>query len=81
MAVGACVAETTYSAWKAIPVAYLLCEKDNAIPFAFQKQMCDDARKAGGVVETEICSAGHSPFLSQPDVVASWLRRAAGESI
>lgn len=68
----------TYAAWKIIPVNYLLCEQDNAIPLEAQQQMCEDARNAGGIVETESINAGHSPFLSQPDVVANWIRRAAG---
>ena len=73
--------KSTYAAWKVIPVAYLLCEKDNALPLAFQQMMCDNARKAGGSVETESIDAGHSPFLSRPSEVVSWLRRLAGESI
>ncbi|MCJ1362788.1 hypothetical protein MMC16_001894 [Acarospora aff. strigata] len=67
----------TYAAWRDIPSTYLFCEKDNAVPLEVQKALVE---KAGGF-QTETCSAGHSPFLSQPEVVVDVIRRAAGEEL
>jgi homoserine acetyltransferase len=60
-------------------VHFLLCERDNAIPLEKQRQMCENARNKGANVVTESVFAGHSPFLSKPEVVAGWIRRVAGE--
>ena len=67
----------TYAAWRKIPSTYLYCENDNGIPLARQEQM---VARAAGAISTERCSAGHSPFLSQPDLVARIIRKAAGEA-
>jgi len=60
-------------------VHFLLCERDNAVPLGKQQQMCENARKKGATVVTESVFAGHSPFLSRPEIVAGWIRRVAGE--
>ena len=36
--------------------------------------------EAGSNMETERVKASHSPFLSKPDAVVAYLRRAAGET-
>jgi len=70
---------TSFTAYKYIPTAYLLCENDIAIPLGPQKGMIEGARaevpEAFDIVET--CSASHSPFLSIPDTVATFLLRCA----
>ncbi|KAF4811522.1 putative methylesterase 11 [Colletotrichum siamense] len=66
----------TYAAWRDIPVTYILCERDNAIPPPAQQQMID-ASKVDVVVER--MDASHSPFLSRPNDVTAALRRSAGE--
>lgn len=73
--------------WWEIPTSYLVCERDNAIPVEFQRQMI---READGVLEgrqerrrirVETVDSGHSPFLSVPQRAAEFVRRAAGEEI
>ena len=74
-------AKLMYPAYMDIPATYLLCEQDQAIPYERQKRLVADARAAGAKLETVTCSAGHSPFLSQPELVANVIRRAAGEQM
>ena len=45
------------------------------IPLRFQKQIA-----AGAGAETEDCDAGHMVILSQPERVAEFVRKAAGET-
>jgi hypothetical protein len=63
----------TNVAYKYIPTTYLLCEKDQAIPFEVQRMMVAGAEASGDVYEGEIeqivCGSGHSPFLSMPERV------------
>jgi pimeloyl-ACP methyl ester carboxylesterase len=67
----------TYAAWRYIPTSYLLCTEDKAIPLAVQEKMVE--RAEGKVDVVEKVNAGHSPFLSQADVVERLIRRAASE--
>ncbi|KIW98009.1 uncharacterized protein Z519_01593 [Cladophialophora bantiana CBS 173.52] len=56
----------TQVAYTDIPVTYLYCEDDQALPLAVQEMM---VRQSGLADVQELrCRAGHSPFLSQPDV-------------
>ncbi len=55
----------TQVAYKDIPVSYLFCESDQALPLGLQKMMVENC---GVDVQEFTCSSGHSPFLSQPDV-------------
>lgn len=72
--------QLTFAPWKTIPSTYILCEKDQAILIEAQEAMVAGARQAApdsfDVVER--CSAGHSPFLSMPDKLTEYLKRAAG---
>lgn len=56
----------TYTAYTHYPVTYLLCEKDEALPIDLQKMM---VAGTGIDFQTETCTSGHSPFLSQPETV------------
>ncbi|KAI0861115.1 Alpha/beta hydrolase fold-1 [Xylaria cubensis] len=47
-----------------IPMTYLLCEEDKAVPIKLQEYMA----AAIPAIKTRRCGAGHSPFLSQPDL-------------
>jgi hypothetical protein len=62
-----------------IPSSYLICEKDNAIPFQAQEGMIAMAQaknpKAFDIVER--CEASHSPFLSMPDTLAAFLVKSS----
>ncbi|KAF2793223.1 alpha/beta-hydrolase [Melanomma pulvis-pyrius CBS 109.77] len=73
--------KSTAASWKDIPTTYLLCEDDNAIPAFAQDLMTGGVKAMGGEIEVERIKSSHSPYLSQPDVVVGWIRRAAGEEI
>lgn len=73
-------AKSTGAAWLTIPCSYLLCELDQAVPIFAQEAMVGAAQEAGSNMETERVKASHSPFLSKPDAVVAYLRRAAGET-
>jgi pimeloyl-ACP methyl ester carboxylesterase len=54
------------AAWRDIPVSYILCEHDQAIPPALQEQMATHAHAT-----TYRVASGHSPFLSMPVELAA----------
>jgi hypothetical protein len=66
---------------KGIPVNYLLCEKDNAVPWEAQAGTVSGFRSAGIDVHAEVAASGHSPFLKLPAETARFIRKAAGEEI
>lgn len=68
----------TYPAYQHLPTTYLLCKKDQAIPFVKQQAMTEIG---GEAVTKHICESGHSPMLSVPDTVVGIIRQAAGEPI
>lgn len=68
----------TYPAWRDIPVTFLFCKKDKAIPIEAQEGMVAASKVD---VIREMADAGHSPFLSVPDQVVAALRRAAGKTL
>jgi pimeloyl-ACP methyl ester carboxylesterase len=59
------------AAWRAIPSTYVVCTQDRTIPPTLQRHM---AQQAGEVIEWD---ASHSPFASQPALVADLLERLA----
>lgn len=76
---------STYVPWLEIGTTYILCSKDNALPFEAQEAMVSNAKK---VIEDRGCNVNihdikletsHTPFVSQPEMVAHILRKAAGE--
>lgn len=67
----------TFEAWRHVPSTYLYCLKDNAIPLAVQKWMVEDIAK-GVTIRTEVLNASHSPFYTDPILVAAAIRKAAG---
>lgn len=68
----------TYPAYQDVPVSYLLCEQDNAIPIVAQQAMVGIG---GPNVVSHVCSASHSPMLSMPSKVVEVIRAAAGEIV
>ncbi|KAI1752766.1 Alpha/beta hydrolase fold-1 [Xylaria castorea] len=56
-----------------IPMTYLLCEDDQTIPVKFQEYMA----AAIPAMKIRRCTAGHSPFLSQPDFTTEVIIEAA----
>lgn len=74
----------TYAAYRYHPSTYLFCEDDRALPLQVQQMMVlqvnEELTKEGDlVIETESCSAGHSPFLSQPNTVLGLVERVLGK--
>jgi pimeloyl-ACP methyl ester carboxylesterase len=72
---GAVGGKITAPAWKAKPSYYLLATQDLMIPPAAQRAMA--ARAKATVVETQ---SSHAVMLSHPQVVATFIERAASES-
>jgi pimeloyl-ACP methyl ester carboxylesterase len=69
--------EVTYVGWKHIPSSYLLCQNDKAVPAEMQEAIvAQEGSKFDDILRIQ---AGHCPFISQPDVTAKFVRRAAGE--
>lgn len=67
----------TFAAYKAIPTTYILCTKDNAMPFAAQEAMVAQARSLGADITTVTLEASHSPFCSMPDAVVAACNQSA----
>ncbi|THX25512.1 hypothetical protein D6D10_09895 [Aureobasidium pullulans] len=64
-----------------IPVSYLRCEHDRAVPLAVQNAAVEALREKGGHVYKEVAKSGHSPFLKMPEETARFIRKAGGEDI
>ncbi|KAL8921070.1 MAG: hypothetical protein Q9172_004224 [Xanthocarpia lactea] len=65
----------TYAAYRDFPSAYLMCTKDNAVPYAVQQRFVAMA----GISDITEVASGHSPQISQPKAVTLFIRRCAGE--
>lgn len=70
-----------YAAWKHIPTTYLLCKEDQTVVYERQLKLIENAKLAGVDVKTFTCDAGHSPFLSQPELTSKVIRWASGEEL
>jgi pimeloyl-ACP methyl ester carboxylesterase len=71
----------TSEACMEIPAHYLLCSEDRAIAIEVQKGMVAGAEgRSGKSFRTEELECSHSPFLSEPEKTAGFLRRSAGEA-
>ncbi|KAF2274217.1 alpha/beta-hydrolase [Westerdykella ornata] len=75
------VTPITSASWREIPTSYLLCEDDQSFPAFAQELMTNAAKDMGADIDVQRVKAGHSPFLSQPDAVVDFIRRAAGEKV
>lgn len=69
------------AAWRRIPSAYLICENDNTFPVKGQEAVVAAIKEAGAAIDVERLFVSHSPYISRPDYVAGFLRRAAGEKV
>lgn len=64
-----------------IPVAYIICEHDISVPFAFQRSVIDMiSTNSGREVTTLLCNSGHFPNVSAPDELASLINKVATSS-
>jgi len=61
-------------AWRDIPSTYIVAEQDQAISLALQEKMAAQA------AEIRRLTSGHSPFLSQPRVLAALIDEIARSS-
>lgn len=77
MSLAAWQSELTYGGWKHVPSMYLICKKDEAIPFPVQERMLTAIGE--GVLKREICDSGHGPMLRMLEKVVEVIKRAAGE--
>ena len=62
---------TIQPAWKSVPVTYVACTNDQAIPPSSQRQM---AQRAETLLEWP---TDHSPFMTSPAAVAELIARYA----
>ncbi|KAL8929510.1 MAG: hypothetical protein Q9208_001179 [Pyrenodesmia sp. 3 TL-2023] len=65
-------AQVTRTAWKYIASTYLITENDQTVPPQYQEAF---AKQAGATVER--CSSGHSPQLSQPEMLVQKIIEAS----
>ncbi|KAL5332486.1 Alpha/beta hydrolase fold-1 [Aspergillus crustosus] len=63
-------ARLTYDAYKHVPAAYIYCEDDRAFPIDRQRCVVADT----GIQRTISLKTSHSPFLSDPEGVVSFIR-------
>jgi hypothetical protein len=68
--------ENVYPGWADVPVWYLCCSKDNAIPIAGQEAGITAARIFGAEFTTRYIDCGHSPFLSKSKETAQFISTA-----
>ena len=66
----------TRAAWRYIPSTYLICENDQAVPAQYQESFAAMAK-----ARVEKCSSGHSPHLSQPDMLVEMIHEAAQKAV
>lgn len=57
-------------AWRVIPLTYIFCEYDQAIPLALQEKMVRLVEAEGIHVDKYKLPVAHSPFINAPDKIA-----------
>ncbi|KAF7360613.1 Alpha/beta-hydrolase [Mycena venus] len=82
-AAGSFLQNVTYAAYKDIPVSYLVCEEDKVVPSELQNRYIAKMESEMGEkrVDRHPVRAGHCINASQPETVATVIRRALGEKI
>lgn len=58
------------AAWRVIPMTYIICENDQALPSFLQEMMVNKIESQGVRVKRYSLPSSHSPFLSMPERVA-----------
>ena len=66
----------TRAAWRYIPSTYLICENDQAAPPQYQEMFAASAKS-----EVKRCNSGHSPQLSQPDMLVQKIHEASEKAV
>ncbi|RAK89098.1 alpha/beta-hydrolase [Aspergillus costaricaensis CBS 115574] len=67
---------TTRAAYEYLPSTYLICEGDQAAPATFQGGFAKLAR-----AEIDRCSAGHSPMLSEPEMLVGKIAAVVDKAV
>ncbi|KAK6443465.1 hypothetical protein LTR95_000292 [Oleoguttula sp. CCFEE 5521] len=81
VSIAALMGKATHAGWKEIPVSYLFCTEDQALPDFTQRGIIEMAKKHGVEMRVEEVKASHSPFLSMPERTGEFVRRSVGEGI
>jgi hypothetical protein len=66
----------TYEPWHDIKTYYLICENDVVCPVEIQEKMVAGFE---GKVEVSRSPAGHSPYLSQKEILMDLFKKAASQ--
>lgn len=69
-------AKLTRAAWRYVPSTYLICENDHAAPPQYQEMFAASAK-----ARVEKCTSGHSPHLSQPEMLVHKVHEAAQKAV
>ncbi|EQB52323.1 hypothetical protein GCG54_00007276 [Colletotrichum gloeosporioides] len=59
------------AAWRVLPLTYIICENDQALPSVVQEMMIKKVEDEGIAVKKHRLPGSHSPFMSMPDKVAT----------
>ncbi|KAF9880364.1 hypothetical protein CkaCkLH20_02318 [Colletotrichum karsti] len=65
-------------AWRVIPLNYIICDNDKALPSFVQEMMIKNVEEQGIDVSKFRLPASHSPFLSMPERVADIVMSVMG---
>ena len=66
----------TRAAWRYNPSTYLICENDQACPPQYQEMFAANAKS-----QMVTCSSGHSPHLSQPEMLVAKIHAALQKAV
>ena len=69
--------EGVYEGFLDVPLWYLICTEDQAIPLPVQQGMIGMAKEKGSQVVEKTLECSHSPFLSKPDETVQFIVDAA----
>ena len=65
------VTKLTRASYLYIPTAFVYCRNDEANPLFVQELVVEAVRTVGADIHEYTCDAGHSPHLSQPQVLTN----------
>ncbi|OAL34892.1 hypothetical protein AYO20_05853 [Fonsecaea nubica] len=72
----------THPGYQTIPVSYLVCKEDQAVPLQVQESIINRIEEESGQkVDVHTCQAGHFPTLSCAEEVARAIRCAVGDTL
>ncbi|KAF2627263.1 alpha/beta-hydrolase [Macroventuria anomochaeta] len=64
----------TYPGYKNVPVSYLVCEDDQAVPVELQREeIAMVEQESGKLVDVKTIKTGHCPHITAPDKVVEWV--------